>query len=145
MLCYTVRMSDRDYSHRSTVDKLGVRPGHRVAAVAIAGEGNPRLLEEVEERVGGALSGVDGPLDIALLWIDDGIDPVAVLLEWRLRLRPAGTLWLLTAKRGRPGYVNQDSLIATGRAAGMVDNKVCSVSDTTSAMRFVIRRGDRAE
>ena len=43
----------------------------------------------------------------------------------------------------QPGYVDQNDLIAAGGPAGLVDNKVCSVSDTVSAMRFVIRRVDR--
>ncbi len=70
-------------------------------------------------------------------------DVVALLQHWRSRLEPAGGIWLLTPKRGQPGYVDQRDLIAAGLAAELVDNKVCSVSDTTSAMRFVIRKRDR--
>nr|MBA2451381.1 DUF3052 family protein [Chloroflexota bacterium] len=68
---------------------------------------------------------------------------VALLETWKPRLQPNGGIWLLTPKRGQPGYVDQRELIAAGLAAGLVDNKVCSVSDTTSAMRFVIRKADR--
>lgn len=39
----------------------------------------------------------------------------------------------------KPGH----ALAFGGDAAGVVDNKICSVSDTTSAMRFVIRKVDR--
>jgi len=55
---------------------------------------------------------------------------------------------VFTAKRGQRSasgmdYLNQSDLIPLGLAAGLVDNKICSVSDTESAMRFVIRRKDR--
>jgi hypothetical protein len=50
---------------------------------------------------------------------------------------------VLTPKRGLPGYVNTADLIPLGAAAGLVDNKVCSVSERVSGMRFVIRRVDR--
>jgi hypothetical protein len=39
--------------------------------------------------------------------------------------------------------VDLRELIGAGPAAGLVDNKSCSVSDTTSGMRFVIRLADR--
>jgi len=70
-------------------------------------------------------------------------DVVRVLSTWRARIDPAGGIWLLTPKRGQPGYVDQRELILAGPSAGLVDNKICSVDDTTSAMRFVIRRADR--
>jgi len=33
--------------------------------------------------------------------------------------------------------------LTPGPAAGVVDNKICSVSDTLSGIRFVIRKADR--
>ncbi|MBF8284155.1 MAG: hypothetical protein HW378_3070, partial [Anaerolineales bacterium] len=39
--------------------------------------------------------------------------------------------------------LNQTDLIPLGLAAGLVDNKTCSVSENESGMRFVIRRKDR--
>jgi len=70
-------------------------------------------------------------------------DAVEVLKKWRQHLTPSGGIWLLTAKRGQPGYVDQRELITAGQQAEVVDNKICSVSPTVSAMRFVIRKKDR--
>jgi len=39
--------------------------------------------------------------------------------------------------------MNQDTLIPFGLDAGLVDNKICSISDNESAMRFVIRKSER--
>lgn len=60
------------------------------------------------------------------------------------RMVQDGGVWVLTAKRGHEDYVKQTNLIPIGRAAGLVDNKVCSVDDATSAMRFVIPRDRRS-
>jgi hypothetical protein len=135
--------SERDYGHRRVVDKLGIKPGHAVALDAVVGALDAWLEAEILERVGRPLAEFDEPIDVALVTIDDTSGPVAALERWKSRIQPDGGIWLLTPKRGRPGYVNQDSLIPAGHVAGLVDNKICSVSETTSAMRFVLRREDR--
>ena len=136
-------MPERDYSRRDVVDKLGVKPGHAVAFAAEGGTIDPALRERILTRAGRPPATPDEPVDVALVAVDDGIDATAVLARWKPRLDPAGGIWLLSPKRGQAGYVDQRALIAAGQAAGLVDNKSCSVSETTSAMRFVIRKADR--
>ena len=136
-------MAERDYSHRDVVDKLGVKPGHVVAFAEHAGELDRDLRERVLTRAGGVVTERDSA-DLALVTVDDSSDAVAILRQWKARLTPAGGVWLLSPKRGQSGYVDQRKLIAAGLAAGLVDNKVCSLSETTSAIRFVIRKTDRA-
>ena len=136
-------MADRDYRHREVVDKLGIKPGQVVAFVEEAGAFDEDLRRRVLERSGRAPADGGEVVDVVLAAVDASTDAVAALNRWKRRLEPSGGIWLLTPKRGRPGYVHQRELIAAGLAAGLVDNKVCSVSDTTSAMRFVIRRADR--
>jgi len=135
-------MPDRDYTQRDVLDKLGIKPGQALAFVPPIEETYPDLCRRVAERAGGPPAD-DEPADIALAFVNDRADPVALLRVWRARLRPNGAIWLLTPKRGQPGYVKQDDIIPVGLAAGLVDNKICSVSGETSAMRFVIRRKDR--
>jgi hypothetical protein len=135
--------AERDYSHRDVVDKLGIKPGYAVAFVADSGAVDPALRERALARAGRAAAAADEPPDVVLAWIDADTDAVGLLRDWRARIDPAGGIWLLTPKRGQPGYVDQRELIAAGSAAGVVDNKSCSVSDATSGVRFVIRRADR--
>jgi hypothetical protein len=135
-------MPEKDYSHRDVLDKLGIRPG-QAAIIASDAYVDDGLRARIVERVGRELAEADEPADVVLADVDDREDPVAVLTRWKARLQPAGGIWLLTRKRGHPGYVDQRELIDAGRPAGLVDNKICSVSDTISAMRFVIRRIDR--
>ena len=135
-------MPHADYSHRSTVDKLGIKPGQRVALVDHAFPLDEMLCREVRARAGEA-DGSDGPVDVVLISVDAATDAAAMLRIWRERIDPAGGIWLLTPKRGQAGYVNQTELIGAGLAAELVDIKICSVSETVSGMRFVIRRRDR--
>ncbi len=135
-------MSERDYSHRDVVDKLGVKPGQVVAFAEEAWRIDPGLRERSVTRTGRSAGG-DGVLDLVFVAADDTTDAVAALRRWKARLAPAGGIWMLSPKRGQPGYLDQRALIPAGAAAGLVDNKSCSVSDTVSAMRFVIRKKDR--
>ena len=137
------RNPERDYSHRSAVDKLGIKPG-----LAVAFDASPRpidveLRSRALERAGRGEAAADEPIDVVLIGADASTDVEGVLRAWRSRIDPAGGIWLLTSKRGHSGYVDQRELILAGPAAGVVDNKICSVDDTTSAIRFVIRKTDR--
>ena len=135
-------MAEKDYSHRDVVDKLGIRPGD---AVALVGDGSPELHERVLARTGRPPAEPREPADVVLAWVDATTDAAELLRAWKSRIEPSGGIWLLTPKRNQTGYIDQRELIAAGLAAGVVDNKSCSVSDTHSGLRFVIRRADRPQ
>ena len=70
------------------------------------------------------------------------------LRDLRRAIQPAGGIWVITAKRDRSSssgipYMRHEDLILHGLAAGLVDNKICSLSANESSMRFVIRKKDR--
>jgi hypothetical protein len=134
---------ERDYSHRDVVDKLGIKPGFALAFDASPVSVDADLRSRALERAGRDAAADDEPVDVVLVGADASTDVERVLTQWRHRIDQAGGIWLLTPKRGQPGYVDQRDLILIGPAAGVVDNKICSVSETTSGMRFVIRKVDR--
>ncbi len=136
-------MPEKNYQDRGILEKLGIKPGYVVALVHEVREIEPDLSQAIIERTGRPPAADDEALDIVLAVIDETTDAVEVLKKWRKHLTSGGGIWLLTAKRGQPGYVDQRELIVAGQQAELVDNKVCSVSPTTSAMRFVIRKKDR--
>ena len=136
-------MAERDYSHRDVVDKLGIKPGFAVAFEPAPAQIDAALRERALNRAGRPAAADGEPVDVVLVGADASTDVEAVLSRWRGRIDPAGGIWLLTPKRGQAGYVDQRELILAGPAAGVVDNKICSVSDTISGMRFVIRKIDR--
>jgi hypothetical protein len=136
-------MPEKNYQGRDILDKLGIKPGQAIAFAHADWEIDATLLQRIIERTGRPLATEDEAIDLVLVAIDETTETVEVLKKWRQRLMPSGGIWLLTAKRGQPGYVDQRVLIAAGQQAEVVDNKICSVSSTVSAMRFVIRKKDR--
>jgi ligand-binding sensor domain-containing protein len=134
-------MPEKDYSHRDVTDKLGLKPGFVVRAV---GKGNKDLLARAREKIGRAVSrSAKTPADVILYWPKSAAEIIGTLVELKTAIVPNGGIWVVTAKRGLPGHINQDSIIPLGLAAGLVDNKICSLSDEESAMRFVIRKSER--
>jgi Protein of unknown function (DUF3052) len=136
-------MPERDYSQRDVLDKLGIKPGQTVAFAQGAGQIEDGLRQRILSRTERPPAGSEEAVDIVLALVDERVDIAGVLRRWKTRLKPNGSIWLLTAKRGQPGYINQQALIAAGQQAGVVDNKICSISTQFSAMRFVIRKADR--
>lgn len=135
-------MAERDYSHRGVVDKLGIKAGHLIAFDQSAFPLETELQNDVLMQTGRTPNESERA-DVVLATVDAAADPVELLLRWKKRIQSDGGIWLLSPKRTEPGYVDQNELIEAGKAAGLVDNKVCSVSETISAMRFVIRKADR--
>jgi hypothetical protein len=137
-------MAEKDYSHRDITDKLGLKPGQ---AVRVAGRGDPALLKRVREKIGRGLIRT-GLADVVLYWPKTIGEITPTLAELRHKIVENGGIWVMTAKRNQRSasgmeYLNQTDLIPLGLAAGLVDNKGCSVSDNESGMRFVIRIVDR--
>src|SRR3954453_3854820 len=133
--------TETDYSHRSTVQKLGVKPDQRVE---IAGDVGTGLRRDVKEAAGRGLVKA-GELDSAIVLVESEDEAKAALVRYRPRLRDTGCLWLITRKRGHDGYVNQMSLVPHAKKVGLIDNKTCSIDDDRSGIRFVIPRALRGD
>ena len=129
-----------DYSHRSVVQKLGIKPAQRVEIVGDVGAGLRRDLKEVVGR-GFVRS---GELDGAVVMVESLEEGLRALAEYRPRIRDDGYLWVLTRKRGRDGYINQMLLVPGAKERGLIDNKTCSIDETRSGIRFVVPRALRA-
>jgi hypothetical protein len=130
---------ETDYSHRSTVQKLGVRPDDRVEVV---GDVGPGLRRDVKHASGRGLVR-SGPLDGAIVAVDSIDEAHQALDDYRPRLRDTGYLWLITRKRGHESYVNQMLLVPGAKERGLIDNKTCSIDDERSGIRFVVPRALR--
>ena len=64
---------------------------------------------------------------------------LSVLKTW---IEPDGAIWVIRPKGGRSALRDID-VIEAGLAAGLVDNKIASFSETHGAMRLVFRLRDR--
>lgn len=133
-------MAERDYSHRSTVQKLGVKPGERVEVTGDVGSG---LRGEAKEAAGRGLVR-SGRLDGAIVLIESLEEAQEALVRYRARMRDDGYLWLVTRKRGHNGYLNQMRIVPYAKRVGLIDNKTCSIDDQRSGIRFVVPRASRS-
>jgi hypothetical protein len=133
---------ERDYSHRTTVQKLGVQPDQRVE---VAGDVGVGLRSDVKDALGRGLVR-SGELDGAIVLVESEEDAKEALVRYRARLRDTGYLWFITRKRGHEHYLNQMTLVPHAKRLGLIDNKTCSIDEERSGIRFVVpralRRGD---
>jgi len=123
------------------LDKLGVKPGSRVAIVGVEDEAFRNQLSERTDDVT-----VDRPKpDTNLIFLAaDSIDELMRLGELRRSLRPNGAIWVVSRK-GKAATLRDVDIIDAARAAGLVDNKVASFSATHTALRLVIPVALRGE
>jgi Protein of unknown function (DUF3052) len=129
-----------DYSYRTTVQKLGVKPSERVE---VAGDVGPGLRRDVKETLGRGLVR-SGELDGAIVFVQSLEEAEEAFDRYRPRLRDTGYLWFITPKRGQEGYLNQMLLVPGAKKRGLIDNKTCSIDEFRSGIRFVVPRALRA-
>jgi hypothetical protein len=132
------------YSGTPLPRKLGIKEDQRVA-VLNAPEGFAATLGELPEHVSLLLGLRRAPLDVIVAFFSE-----RRALQRRLpalvgALAPAGGLWIAWPKRasGVSSDIGEGVVRELGLAAGVVDNKVCAIDETWSALRFVIRLRDR--
>jgi Protein of unknown function (DUF3052) len=128
--------TERDYSHRTTVEKLGVVAAQRVEVSGDVGAG---LRRDVKVALGRGLVR-SGELDGAIVLVESEDEAKEALVRYRARLRDTGYLWMITRKRGHERYLNQMALVPHARRVGLIDNKTCSIDDERSGIRFVVPR-----
>lgn len=116
------------------LDKLGVRPGMRVALIDIADE---TIRARLRDRTSDLTEGSPLPdTDLVFLGADTtaALGPLAGLAR---RIRPNGAVWVVSRK-GKAATLRDVEVIAAAREAGLVDNKVVAFSATHTALRLVI-------
>jgi hypothetical protein len=116
------------------LDKLGLRPGMRVAVIDIE---DPDIRPLIAERTTDVTEGWPAAdTDLVLLGADS-IDALAPLEALAAQIRPNGAIWVVSRK-GKTATLRDVEVIDAAREAGLVDNKVASFSTTHTALRLVI-------
>ena len=117
----------------SRLDKLGVKPGMRVRLLggvdAAFADDLARAGAAVIRRGGGA------PADLVFYAVERRED-LTLLEALAGAIVPNGAIWTLRTKGQRA--VTEADTMAAGKAAGLVDVKVVSFSETITAEKFVI-------
>jgi hypothetical protein len=132
-------LSADSISTRPLLDKLGVKPGSKICVVDLDDAGFMSLLRERTSDI--VLRKPRAPCDLVFLGATELADlkRLNVVKTW---IEPNGAIWVVRPKGGRSPIRDVD-VIEAGLAAGLVDNKIASFSDTQGAMRLVYRLRDR--
>ncbi len=126
--------ADSILNPRSRLDKLGVKPGMRVAVLNVADE---TLTEELAARDAAPTADLTD-LDL-LFYAADSLADLEALPKLIPPLGQKGALWIVSRK-GKPAALKDVEVMAAARAVGLVDSKVVGFSQTLTALRFTRRR-----
>jgi hypothetical protein len=116
------------------LDKLGIRPGMRVALVDVD---DADIRAQIAARTTDLTDGWPEPDTDVVLFGADTWEGLAPLRELAALIRPNGAIWVVSRK-GKTRTLRDVEVIEAAKVARLVDNKVCSFSATHTAIRLVI-------
>jgi 3-polyprenyl-4-hydroxybenzoate decarboxylase len=123
---------DRDYSDRSRLDKLGVKPG---SVVSVLGVRDEDFLDELERREADVSLRLRKGSDLLFLLAEDP-DALSRLTRLERSMKRGGAIWVVSP-RGRP-EIRDVVVIEAAKQVGLVDTKVVRFSETHTALKLVI-------
>ena len=131
------------YSGTPLLKKLGIKEGATVALLA-APPNFARTLAPLPEGVE-IREHARGKLDVIVFFATRERELVRRFPVMARALQPAGGLWVAWPKKAScvATDLTFDPVQQTGLDCGLLDNKVCAIDDTWSALRFVYRVADR--
>lgn len=131
------------YSGTPLPKKLGIKDGFHVCLIDAPSE----VVLELTPSLKKCLITKDGrtPLEFAMLFTHWSTALKKEFPRVAKNLAPAGMLWVSWPKQasGVPTDLNENIVREIGLAAGLVDVKVCAVTDIWSGLKFVRRLKDR--
>jgi hypothetical protein len=121
------------------LDKLGIRPGMRVAIVGDLDDDPeaPAFRAMLADRTSDVTDGPPEPDTDVVLLLADSTAELRVLAALRPRIRPKGAIWVISRK-GRAATLRDLEVMAAGREHDLIDNKVVAFSAARTALRLVI-------
>ena len=128
------------YSGTPLPQKLGIKPGARVALVD-APKSFALALPDGAKLVDGKARDVD-----VIVWFVTAKATFAKkLATLSARMQPAGGLWIAWPKKasGVATDMTENIVREVALPTGLVDNKVCAIDDTWSGLRLVVRLDNR--
>jgi hypothetical protein len=131
------------YSGTPLPKKLGIKSGARVCLV----ECPPEVKSELHADLSGCENVNNGkaPLDFAMVFTKSKAALAKDFRRVSKLLAPAGMLWVSWPKKssGVATDLNENVVREIGLAEGLVDIKVCAVTEIWSGLKFVRRVKDR--
>ena len=130
------------YSGTPLPKKLGIKAGFRVGLAKAPAEVCAELCEALAEC---ELVKQGGTQDFAMMFTKSRAELKKEFSRMSRLLAPAGMLWVSWPKKssGVATDVDENMVREVGLEAGLVDVKVCAVTEVWSGLKFVRRLQDR--
>jgi hypothetical protein len=127
------RARERDYSHRTLAEKLGIKPGQRIAVLGVEDAEFQRDLEVIvpDYSRGNRIGDAD-----LIFFSAEAKDDLLKLKSLSRSICKPGGIWVVYPK-GQT-HIREIDVINAGKSVGLTDNKVVRFSATHTALRFVI-------
>jgi hypothetical protein len=133
------------YSGTPLAKKLGIKDDFRIALLHVPGEVQSELQDALARcRI---VKPAGTSLDFIFLFAKSVAELERTLIQAAASLAPAGMLWVSWPKKssGVATDLTENIVRTIGIAAGLVDIKVCAVTDVWSGLKFVIPVKNRAK
>lgn len=131
------------YSGTPLPKKLGIKNGFRVRLLDAPAE----VRAELKSAFAGCEIASDGkkPVDFIMIFTKSKEHLSEEFSRLSQQLAPAGMFWVSWPKKtsGAATDLNENIVREIGLAAGLVDVKVCAVTEVWSGLKFVRRLKDR--
>lgn len=133
-------MADAGYSGTPLVKKLGIKSGMTVALVG-APDDVEKLLVDLPNDVK-LIRGGSAAVDLIMWWPASAKDLASRAKAIEQRMKPGGGLWGAWAKRssGIKTDLTENTFRDVCLPIGLVDYKVCAISETWSGLKFARRK-----
>jgi hypothetical protein len=131
------------YSGTPLIQKIGIKPGHRIVL-----RNHPAsFVKDLGKLPEGAESSdrLSGKANVVVYFTDRLAELTKDFPRLSGTLVPDGMVWIGWPKKasGRPTDLTEDIVRKVGLECGLVDIKVCAIDETWSGLKFVIRVKDR--
>jgi len=131
-------------NEKPLVQKLGIEEG---MAVGILNAPNYFDIDlgDLPDGVEVYRDADDAPADLYLIFADRSDEAQRGFERAVTQLPADGAIWFAWPKKSsdRDSDITEDTLRDLFLPTGMVDNKVCSIDETWSGLRFVVRKENR--
>src|ERR1700722_16805407 len=127
------RAPERDYSHRTLAEKLGIKPAQRIAVLGVEDAEFRRDLEAIvpDYSRGNRIGDAD-----LIFFSAEANEDLLKLKSLSRSICNSGGIWVVYPKAQK--HIREIDVIHTGKSAGRKENIDWRLSDARPALRFVI-------
>lgn len=140
--------ADHAEERSNPLTRLGFQPGQVVQELGYDDDCDEEFRDAIAEVTGNDLVDEDYDEDVAdvvILWFRDGDgDLTDSLVDSLTTLTDGGTVWLLTPKTGRDGYVEPSDISESALTAGLSGTTSTAVAKDWSGTKLVAPKTARS-